>query len=218
MVLDRLRVRRRDQHPPTLLVIDVLGQGIPSKIQALDLLSHLPALNKRLIPQLKKAVSSCLVHVPPITPTDESLALLTRAYPWVYKLDTESISTISTILSTLNSPPSGSSSSNNYPALSHAHQRSFHQHVQDLLALNQLIIGLDVTSKEIVLALQIQKAIIDLNHPFVSTYTYDFIGAWTILLRRADDDAKRQLELNVASLKKLVNNDAEIIKLCTYIN
>ena len=64
-----------------LLVEDVLTTySVSAKIQAFNLLSHLPELNQPLIPQLRSAASKCLVHVPPITPLDESLRLLAQAY------------------------------------------------------------------------------------------------------------------------------------------
>ena len=48
-----------------LLVEDVLTTySVSAKIQAFNLLSHLPELNQPLIPQLRSAASKCLVHVP----------------------------------------------------------------------------------------------------------------------------------------------------------
>lgn len=204
-----------------LLVIDVLGQSIPSKIQALDLLSHLPTLNKSLIPQLKKSIAACLVHVPPITAEDQSLSLLQRAYSWINKLNEtkiECIQTISTILSTINSPIRPFLLEQLSIFISRVSTDIFISTSKIFFTLNQLLVGLDTTTGDIILLLKIQKQIIDLNHPFIATYAYDFIGAWTLLLRREDDVIKRQIEQNVTSLKKLVNNDAEIIELCTYIN
>ena len=84
-------------------------------------------------------------------------------------------------------------------------------------ALNQILVSLDATRNEIVTALTIQHDIINLNHPFIATYAYDFIGAWSILLKHHPGKFSAQLQLNISSLQKLANND-DIDKLCTYIN
>ncbi|KAL6453162.1 hypothetical protein SBY92_000510 [Candida maltosa Xu316] len=205
----------------TLSAIDFLSQSIPSKIQAFKLLDHLPQLNESLMKDLKKAIKSCLVHVPPITPFEQSLDLLTHAYSWIYKLNVsniDNIETISTILSTLNSSP-----------IQHFLLEQLSKFVTRLgidvfistskifYTLNQLILSIDSRTENIVLALKIEQDIIDLNHEFLLTYTYDFIGAWTIVSKRGNPTIQTQLSQNVSSLKKLAKDEHEISELCTYI-
>ena len=204
-----------------LLVEDVLTTySVSAKIQAFNLLSHLPELNQPLIPQLRSAASKCLVHVPPITPLDESLRLLAQAYEWVYKLNTTTtdfIETVATILSTINTPARPFLLQQLSKYTRHLSTDVFISTSKIFYALNQILVSLDATRNEIVTALTIQHDIINLNHPFIATYAYDFIGAWSILLKPHPGKFSAQLQLNISSLQKLANND-DIDKLCTYIN
>ena len=176
-----------------LLVIDVLGQSIPSKIQALDLLSHLPTLNKSLIPQLKKSIAACLVHVPPITAEDQSLSLLQRAYSWINKLNEtkiECIQTISTILSTINSPIRPFLLEQLSIFISRVSTDIFISTSKIFFTLNQLLVGLDTTTGDIILLLKIQnKSLISTTHsspPMLTTLSvhgHSSCGEKTMLSR-----------------------------------
>ena len=151
--------------------------------------------------------------------TRRVLRLLAQAYEWVYKLNTTTtdfIQTVATILSTINTPP-GHFSYNNYQSTPATYLDVFISTSKIFYALNQILVSLDATRNEIVTALTIQHDIINLNHPFIATYAYDFIGAWSILLKHHPGKFSAQLQLNISSLQKLANND-DIDKLCTYIN
>lgn len=203
-----------------LLVVDVLTTySVPGKIQGFKLLSHLPELHHPLLPQVRSAASKCLVHVPPITPIAHSLPLLEEAYHWVYKLNQTTpdyIQTIATILSTINTPARPFLLQQLSKYTRRVSTDVFISTSKIFYALNNILVSLDITPEEVALALTIQNDIINLNHKFVLTYAYDFIGAWSILLRRHPGKFADQLKRNISSLQKLANNN-DIDTLCTYI-
>ncbi|KAG7661224.1 uncharacterized protein J8A68_005220 [[Candida] subhashii] len=205
-------------------ILNLIDEGdIPAKVQACQILKRLVTRfseldfnfnsiqNSGLIPELKEGLRKCLVHVPSITPVDESKAILSVAYPCI--IDIELIyGTKLDLIDILNShvlPSLGHLLNNrdyaNTGVIIEILLKTLNRMIEELsievflsmskimFTLNQIItdVGLlETTSTTAVLdALQCHHKIITQEYPkglseILFSYHFDFIGAWYIVQQR----------------------------------
>ncbi|KAI5965151.1 uncharacterized protein KGF55_001371 [Candida pseudojiufengensis] len=230
-----------------LLIIDTLKFDIDTKIQACKLLEYLQSKEIKLTPSIKNLINplrtnlgKCLTHVPPITPDNESLNLLSIVYPCLYELDKKFgsnlnfIEIISQILTSLNYV-------HNYPNLMIflLNQLSIviKQIKLDVLisiskifyTLNNIITNLNYLEQYpqiIKAALNVENDMLtSIDNPIIYSFVYDLIGAYGILLKRVSKYEINGfkdiiISQNLKSLQELASKYDKLNEfndLCTYI-
>ncbi|CAK9439022.1 uncharacterized protein LODBEIA_P32460 [Lodderomyces beijingensis] len=221
-----------------LLLIDDFYFDTWGKIETCKVLQKLKldTLNS-LVPQLRESLSKCLLHIPPVTPEDESLSLLQVAYPSLYRVDDEfgtNLNYIETIATIMSSMSYAANFEKTMCFLLEQLSICIKRIGVDVLIsvskifylLNQLITNIAMMErcKVILAALRAQNEILQLESPLLYSFIFDLVGAYALLTKRVEKykvaDIQEQISVNRGSLRQLAvscGKLSEFDELCTYI-
>ncbi|KAI5952486.1 hypothetical protein KGF54_003353 [Candida jiufengensis] len=230
-----------------LLIIDTLKFDIDAKLQACKLLEYLQSKEIQKVPSIQNLIGplrqnliKCLTHLPSITQEDESLKLLTIAYPCLYQVDRKFgnnlnfIEIIGQILSSIIYV-------NNYPEIVIFLLNQLSICIEEIkldvliniskifYLLNNIITNINYLEQQpkiIIKAIDVVNEILSIDNPMIYTFVYDIIGAYGILLKRIKKYEIKSIDISliqqsITNLKRLAlkyDKLNEFDELCTYID